>query len=48
MFTCVYASPNGDTRHKLWDSLKTMASDMTSPWMLTGDFNEIAYAYEKK
>jgi hypothetical protein len=47
-FTPIYASPNDDNRRVLWEDLKNIAASMHSPWMLAGDFNDIASEEEKK
>jgi hypothetical protein len=47
-FTPIYASPNEENRRILWDDLKHIADSMQDPWMLAGDFNDIACAAEKK
>ncbi|CAH9075119.1 unnamed protein product [Cuscuta europaea] len=40
--TGVYGKHNYHTRRELWDSLATISLSMTTPWMVGGDFNEIA------
>ncbi|WJX13116.1 hypothetical protein P8452_03545 [Trifolium repens] len=47
-FTTVYASPNEDTRHGMWNNLKGIADNMVQQWLLVGDFNDIMYPEEKK
>ena len=39
-YTCVYASPNHTMRPNLWSYLTNISHNITSPWMLIGDFNE--------
>jgi hypothetical protein len=46
--TPVYASPNENTRSLLWEELKKIALSMNDPWLLAGDFNDIACAEEKR
>lgn len=41
MLTLVYAKCDHNDRIELWDSLYYLASDMTIPWMIGGDFNVI-------
>lgn len=41
-FTAVYASPSDDRRKMLWEDLKNIANGMTQPWLVAGDFNDIA------
>ncbi|XP_058780637.1 uncharacterized protein LOC131654707 [Vicia villosa] len=48
LFTAIYASPNDVKRRNMWDLLKTIASNINLPWLLAEDFNDIAYASEKK
>ncbi|KAH0743310.1 hypothetical protein KY290_031303 [Solanum tuberosum] len=45
--TLVYASTNRHTRIALWDDLYTIATTMTSPWLVGGDFNVIIDDLEK-
>ncbi|KAJ1385492.1 Endonuclease/exonuclease/phosphatase superfamily [Sesbania bispinosa] len=37
--TCVYASPRPSIREELWHHLHLLASRMTKPWAVIGDFN---------
>ncbi|XP_059302067.1 uncharacterized protein LOC132053997 [Lycium ferocissimum] len=45
--TLVYAKCDRIERIELWDSLYNLASDMTSPWLIGGDFNVITDEEEK-
>ncbi|GAU35497.1 hypothetical protein TSUD_384520 [Trifolium subterraneum] len=47
-FTPVYASPLEERRKLLWDDLTAIAQNMTDPWMLAGDFNDIMCTEEKR
>jgi hypothetical protein len=47
-FTAIYASPNEDNRRIMWDDLKQIANSTQEPWLLAGDFNDIASVNEKK
>ncbi|XP_019253967.1 PREDICTED: uncharacterized protein LOC109232667 [Nicotiana attenuata] len=47
ILTLVYAKCDHIERIELWDSLYAMASDMTSPWLVGGDFNVIWDEEEK-
>ncbi|XP_019230679.1 PREDICTED: uncharacterized protein LOC109211586 [Nicotiana attenuata] len=47
VLTLVYAKCDAIERIKLWDSLYYMASDMTVPWLVGGDFNVIWDEKEK-
>lgn len=48
MFTIVYASPQDNRRRCLWESMKNIVGAMNKPWLVTGDFNDIVCASEKK
>ncbi|XP_049360162.1 uncharacterized protein LOC125824856 [Solanum verrucosum] len=45
--TLVHASTDRHTRIALWDDLYTIATSMTSPWLVGGDFNVIIDDLEK-
>ncbi|XP_060170592.1 uncharacterized protein LOC132601529 [Lycium barbarum] len=45
--TMVYAKCSEVERMQLWDSLYFLASNMTSPWLIGGDFNVILNEEEK-
>ncbi|MCH79376.1 endonuclease/exonuclease/phosphatase family protein [Trifolium medium] len=47
-FTAIYASPNEENRRTMWEDLKNIADSMNCPWLLAGDFNDIACAAGKK
>ncbi|XP_061339245.1 uncharacterized protein LOC133285942 [Gastrolobium bilobum] len=47
-FTAVYVSPHEGKRRILWEELKHIGRTMEEPWLLSGDFNEITYAEEKR
>lgn len=47
VLTLVYAKCDAIERIELWDSLYYMASDMTIPWLVGGDFNVIWDEEEK-
>lgn len=47
-FTPIYASPNEEARRGLWADLRRLSSSVQSPWLLAGDFNDIAHSGEKK
>nr|XP_016457134.1 PREDICTED: uncharacterized protein LOC107781021 [Nicotiana tabacum] len=47
MVTFVYAKCDSIERIELWDSLYNLASDMTLPWLVGGDFNVIWDEEEK-
>lgn len=41
-FTAIYASPNFGTRKLFWDNLAELAKHINLPWLVIGDFNDIA------
>ncbi|XP_058725546.1 uncharacterized protein LOC131596825 [Vicia villosa] len=47
-FTLVYASPNDQRRVRMWEELSHIANTEKFPWIVAGDFNDIANAMEKK
>ncbi|XP_058778740.1 uncharacterized protein LOC131652797 [Vicia villosa] len=47
-FTAIYARPHENSKKKLWDALKDISNTMRGPWMMAGDFNDIAYVSEKR
>ncbi|KAI9089746.1 hypothetical protein K1719_029039 [Acacia pycnantha] len=47
-FTAVYASPNEQRRHRTWDMLLTLSQEITDPWLLAGDFNDIKTPMKQK
>lgn len=47
IFTLVYAKCDSIERIELWDSMYDMATDMTVPWLVGGDFNVIWDEEEK-
>lgn len=48
MLTAVYASPSEVGRKNLWEALQNIADNMNEPWLIVGDFNEVASITEKK
>jgi len=44
----VYASPRGNERDTTWQQLRGLAANIQDPWLMMGDFNEIASLDEKK
>ncbi|XP_061368327.1 uncharacterized protein LOC133311321 [Gastrolobium bilobum] len=48
IFTAIYANLAQAIRDKLWDELKCLSASISDPWLLGGDFNEIAFTNEKK
>ncbi|KAI9123676.1 hypothetical protein K1719_004976 [Acacia pycnantha] len=45
--TVVYAIPDRDHKQLLWSSLFNIASSMAYPWIVIGDFNDIASPAER-
>lgn len=37
----IYASPQSNKRHSLWECLSLIVDNMTRPWILSGHFNSI-------
>ncbi|XP_028780772.1 uncharacterized protein LOC114737043 [Neltuma alba] len=48
VFTRIYASPCETKRREMWENLTNLAEKITSPWLLTGDFNDILNEEEQK
>ncbi|CAJ2630361.1 unnamed protein product [Trifolium pratense] len=48
LLTVVYASPRDHERNETWQKLHQMATTIQEPWIMMGDFNEIANPDEKK
>lgn len=47
ILTALYASPKFNIRKNLWHKLSNIASFISLPWLLMGDFNEISHPREK-
>ncbi|KAI9097872.1 hypothetical protein K1719_025643 [Acacia pycnantha] len=48
LFTAVYGSPQKQYRRYLWQDLASLAENISSPWMLAGDFNAILHHNERQ
>ncbi|XP_061348526.1 uncharacterized protein LOC133293922, partial [Gastrolobium bilobum] len=48
LYTVIYASPREEIRKRLWDDLLQLSEDISVPWLIAGDFNEIAFPSEKR
>ncbi|GAU42633.1 hypothetical protein TSUD_238250 [Trifolium subterraneum] len=48
LLTVVYASPRENERSETWHQIRQLATTITDPWLMMGDFNEIASPDEKK
>jgi len=46
--TVVYASSREHERREIWNQIRHIASTISDPWLVMGDFNEIASPGEKK
>ncbi|KAI9121013.1 hypothetical protein K1719_008046 [Acacia pycnantha] len=47
-FSAVYASPCEQKRHSLWNTFQELESNVSEPWLIAGDFNEIKTPLEQK
>ncbi|KAI9124763.1 hypothetical protein K1719_004090 [Acacia pycnantha] len=45
--TAIYAIPSVPFKEALWDDLLSMAGEMSAPWLVVGDFNDIMVASER-
>ncbi|XP_028094913.1 uncharacterized protein LOC114294916 [Camellia sinensis] len=43
VLSAVYAGPIPRNRELLWDNLESIADNMNLPWLVAGDFNDIAF-----
>ncbi|KAI9094816.1 hypothetical protein K1719_026622 [Acacia pycnantha] len=48
LFTAIYANPNVQRWHGLWEDLLRISEGVNVPWLLGGDFNEIKSPLEQK
>ncbi|KAA3476849.1 reverse transcriptase [Gossypium australe] len=46
-FTGFYGSPYVNNKNDSWNLLRKLGEDKTHPWLVSGDFNEIMYSFEK-
>jgi hypothetical protein len=46
--SAVYTSPQPANRQQLWNYLQDLRSDLTSSWLMMGNFNEVLLPYEIK
>ncbi|MBA0845642.1 hypothetical protein Goarm_022211 [Gossypium armourianum] len=42
-----YSSPYVNNKSVSWNLLKKLGQDRNHPWLVSGDFNEIMYSFEK-
>ncbi|KAI9073707.1 hypothetical protein K1719_044331 [Acacia pycnantha] len=47
-FTAIYGSPQHQYRKFLWEDLEQIASNLSSPWLLAGDFNAITNQNDRR
>lgn len=49
-FTCVYGEARAEFKHKTWETMGGLHSEINEPipWPCAGDFNEILYHHEKE
>ncbi|CAH9113540.1 unnamed protein product [Cuscuta epithymum] len=47
-FTGFYGFPERNRRHLSWDLLRSLRPKSSLPWLVAGDFNEIASPHEKR
>ncbi|KAF7815045.1 ribonuclease H [Senna tora] len=46
IFTCVYGHPKAAQRWNLWNYLQQKSTQVTSPWIIMGDFNQVLTSSE--
>ncbi|KAA3472831.1 reverse transcriptase [Gossypium australe] len=46
-FTGFYGSPYVNNKNASWNLLKKLGQDQNHPWLVSRDFNEIMYSFEK-
>ncbi|KAK4492627.1 hypothetical protein RD792_003445 [Penstemon davidsonii] len=44
----IYARPDSAHRENLWTKIEEMSTAVALPWMITGDFNEVISAHERR
>ncbi|KAI9074990.1 hypothetical protein K1719_043040 [Acacia pycnantha] len=47
LLTAVYVLPENSQKLLFWEELRNLASSITNPWVVMGDFNDIASASER-
>jgi len=47
-FTGIYGEPEWNQKGRTFDAIRSIKGDMSVPWLLMGDFNEILYNSEKE
>ena len=46
--TGIYGEPRWENKHLMWEALRSLHGDLSLPWLVIGDSNEILYHYEKE
>jgi hypothetical protein len=46
--TGIYGEPRWEDKYKTWDKMRELSLNSNLPWVLIGDFNEIAFSHEKE
>jgi hypothetical protein len=46
--TGIYGEPPWEDKYKTWDKMRELKENSDIPWIVMGDFNEIAYSHEKE
>lgn len=46
--TCFYGCPESERRRESWNILRTLATDISLPWCVIGDFNDLLSNEEKR
>lgn len=46
-FSVIYANPDPAKKHQLWQTLKNFAESHNKPWLLSGDFNDTRFSWER-
>jgi hypothetical protein len=45
--TGIYGEPRWQDKYKTWDKMRELKGHNNLPWVVIGDFNEIAFLHEK-
>lgn len=44
-YTRFYGKPCVSKKNESWNLLRRLGADMSYPWLISGDFNEILYSF---
>lgn len=47
-FIRIYGEPKWNQKARTWEAIRSLKQDLSSPWLIMGDFNEILYNSEKE